>query len=274
MTHILKIIDSISMPGNSKITNQDYIDFNAQCVLLLDGATPLEDKQLYPVEQFVRNFSEIFFNKFNNEDEVLSLVTETCQKLTAAKSIPIENFPSASSIILTVYNRKLKLTQVGDCKAYIYDGNSIKVAFPTTRIEQLDLIALNMMEGYQNLGFSVEKSKEMVKPTLLAHRKLKNAKEGYPSLSVGLSNALDLINQVQIDLSNNHQYKILLASDGFYNGFESYQPETLELIFSRELSLKDALSGYREIEALDSGLTNFPRFKPSDDATAVLLALD
>ncbi len=274
MRNNINIIDSVSMPGNSKITNQDYIAFNDQCLLLLDGATPLQDKQLYPVAQFVSDFSEIFLKKINNEDEVLSLVTDTCQKLTAAKSIPIEGFPSASAIILTVYNQKLKLTQVGDCKAYIFDGNSIKTAFPTTRIEQLDLIALNMMKGYQNLGFSVEKSKEMVKSTLLTHRKLKNAKEGYPSLSVGLSSALDLINQVQIDLSKNNQYKILLASDGFYNGFENYQPETLELIFSRKLSLKDALSGYREIEALDSSLTKFPRFKPSDDATAVLLALD
>lgn len=272
MTHIIKIIDSVSMSGNSKFANQDYTEYNENCVLLLDGATPLQDKQLYPVEQFVRDFSEIFFKNFNNEFDVFSLIAETCQRLAAAKNIPRDSFPSASSIILTINNQKLIITQIGDCKAYIYDGESIEAAFSVTRVEKLDSIALKMIESYQKLGFSVEESKEMVKPTLLNHRNLKNAKKGYPSLSAGLSNALSLISQVQIDLSRNKPYKILLASDGFYNGFERYRPETLGLIFSGKLSLRDALSRYREIEAVDNSLTKFPRFKPSDDATAILLA--
>ncbi len=264
----ISILDSISVSGYLESVNQDYISVQKNCILSLDGATPLQNSELYPVAQFVSDFTTQFIHDLPSNKDIVSLIVDVCNKLMVQKNIPETSFPSASAIILTHTDNKLILTQVGDCKAYT---SSRDVLFPTTKIERLDKIALQMLSEYQNLGFTFNESKKLIQPTLQLHRELKNKKNGYPTLSAGIENAKHLILQQEIKLNKNEELFLLLCSDGFYMGFEAYLPKTLNKIFSKELDLKTALSKYREIEKQDKYCTQFPRFKQSDDASAVLI---
>ena len=68
---------------------------------------------------------------------------------------------------------------------------------------------------------------------------------------------------------------LLLASDGFLalaSDYEAYTPQTL-LLACEERGLAALGEELRAIEASDPDGIKFPRFKRSDDATALLLAI-
>lgn len=69
--------------------------------------------------------------------------------------------------------------------------------------------------------------------------------------------------------------EILLCTDGYYRAVDTYGLEDDRgLLAASAVSVGQVLSGIRAIEAADPHCTIHPRFKPSDDATAVMLCHD
>lgn len=69
---------------------------------------------------------------------------------------------------------------------------------------------------------------------------------------------------------------VLLATDGFFalvSDYERYSPETL-IAAARSHGLASLGEDLREVEAADPEGRRFPRFKASDDATALLLVVE
>jgi hypothetical protein len=65
----------------------------------------------------------------------------------------------------------------------------------------------------------------------------------------------------------------LLCTDGYYRAVDSYglHDET-GLLAASAAGVEQVLAGIRDTEESDPLCTRYPRFKPSDDATAVMLA--
>ena len=67
--------------------------------------------------------------------------------------------------------------------------------------------------------------------------------------------------------------EILLCTDGYYRAVDGYQLHDDESLLNSSATSVDAvLAQLRAVEASDPDCIRFPRFKPADDATAVMLA--
>lgn len=66
--------------------------------------------------------------------------------------------------------------------------------------------------------------------------------------------------------------EILLCTDGYYRAVDSYGLHDNEsLMAASAASVTDVLASLRKVEAADPDCIRHPRFKPADDATAVML---
>jgi hypothetical protein len=66
----------------------------------------------------------------------------------------------------------------------------------------------------------------------------------------------------------------LIASDGFFRLVDHYAELSEEELLARACGTGEVASLYerlRAIETADSDCTRFPRFKPADDASAIVL---
>lgn len=69
--------------------------------------------------------------------------------------------------------------------------------------------------------------------------------------------------------------QILLCTDGYYRAVDTYQlMDDAKLMDASALSVGNVLKLIRSTEASDPDASRYPRFKPADDATALMLALD
>jgi hypothetical protein len=68
---------------------------------------------------------------------------------------------------------------------------------------------------------------------------------------------------------------MLLCTDGYYRAVDTYGlMDDVRLMDASAASVSDVLKLVRSTEASDPDARSYPRFKPADDATAVMLALE
>jgi hypothetical protein len=65
---------------------------------------------------------------------------------------------------------------------------------------------------------------------------------------------------------------VLLCTDGYYRLVDTYQKSTDQslLLESANAGISAMIQALRDIERMDAHCLEFPRIKPSDDATGVL----
>lgn len=269
-------IESISIAGSASQENQDYVSSFSNGAILLDGASPLKKDSEYPTHKFVQDFVDTFI-KFEDDghDSIEDALKSTLNHLKATSGLSdLSKSPSASAVIVRINNNTLECIQIGDCKVFIY-GSEFKLptaVFPPSRIEFLDEIALNAQSAYLDLGFNTIEARESINSLLLNHRQLMNKDNGYASLTLASYNSKH-ISYKSIELDSKLKYKVLLASDGFYSGFEKYSPNSIVQVFNEKTTLLTAAREYRAIEDNDKELVQYPRFKLHDDSTALLLEI-
>lgn len=272
-------LESVSVAGNREVINQDYVcNFN-EGALILDGASPLTPEANYQTHEFVKDFTEIFVRSQDIDTQCFTVLIERALDTLFTKvALNTPNTsPSASALITRMNHTKneLELVQVGDCKAYFFntsDHQPPSPVFAKSKIEQLDDIALDAQSAYIEMGFSANQARTLIDSLLKNHRGLMNSEQGYASLTLA-SSCTNFIEYKSILLNPDNTYRLLLATDGFYKGFEDYEKNTLMSIMNQSISLKEVLNRYRDIESKDHSLEAYPRFKRHDDASAVLIEI-
>ncbi|WP_373505304.1 protein phosphatase 2C domain-containing protein [Aestuariivirga sp.] len=107
------------------------------------------------------------------------------------------------------------------------------------------------------------------RPQLQAGRAKRNQPDGYSILECSEAS---LAMPEYIDLG--HPAEILLCTDGYYRAVDHYEMcDDASLLDASAASVGKVLEKLRAIEATDHDCQRFLRFKPADDATAVMLAL-
>jgi len=110
------------------------------------------------------------------------------------------------------------------------------------------------------------------RPQLIAARKTRNTPGGYSILesSTAALNHVEFINLGAVS-------SVLLCTDGFYRAVDCYQLFSDQELFSRSLcegGVDYVLQKIRNAEAEDPHCMKFKRFKPADDATALVLQVE
>jgi hypothetical protein len=265
----------------SSTYNDDCWGAVPTAVWILDGATGLSKERLFPAapsdaQWFVSAVdSELRHSDWSQATvPLLQSVMQHVRRRFHCEAVGrIEDgslWPFASFALIRVCGGRVEFVNLGDCRILWRspDGRAVK-SFGWSRVTELDASVVREMERLQREGYTSHESvRKAVLPMIEANRKLKNT-PGYWILDItgeGISHVqTTLVEAADIET-------VLLCTDGYYRLVDTYHKRTDQSLLSDSVNIGVAamLREIREIEQRDPHCLEFPRIKPSDDATAVL----
>lgn len=173
--------------------------------------------------------------------------------------------PCGSLAMLRVKAGVAEMSSLGDCRILHGDGR----AFGTSGVTALDERLVEEVVALQRRGVPHRDIWQRLLPMTRRHRALMNRPEGYWTTDLSAA-GLDHIEVERVPARAGEHF--LLMSDGFYRLVDTYRRHTYAtLMDAAQRGLAQLLRELREIEDDDPECRTYPRLKPRDDATAVLV---
>lgn len=178
--------------------------------------------------------------------------------------------PAACLVLVKRYGTEWKALRLGDsCLLARADDNAhtILAASPNNAFDHR-----LSTEAAKRRTAGVHDIKALVaefRPQLLQGRKLRNTPSGYSILE-----AKEAATEYAEYLDLGTPREILLCTDGYYRAVDHYELHTNETLIEASLGeggTRRVLADIRAAEASDPACLKYLRFKPADDATAVML---
>lgn len=285
----VRIIDSITAPGSASRPNEDSAGGNATCAFVIDGATGLGGNSIVGLHgsdaAWLARFAQSTFEELvRNGRPVADIVRELNQRAfnvvhEAANLLPIEpwNMPVASFQMVRIEGETLVTHGLGDCRLFLVDAegttletSAIKSAHAKERDGARTAIALSG-------GFATHQAladAPVVREELRRRRAAYNRPGGSVWTLGTEPEAADHLATEQLAVAL--PARGLLCSDGFAALVDQYGRYGIaEFVRAAvDTGLAPLLQELRHIEQVeDPDGKQFPRFKVSDDATAVLFEI-
>ncbi len=267
--HKIRVIDEISLPGGLK--NEDYFQYNDNTVVFLDGSSGLSADAPDSC-WFVQRFTDIFLQWMSKTDDlcdsVNGAISALYQEFLQESPDHGDNtvFPSASLVIAHICGDKLQLLNIGDCTTLLFGEQSITEIYDTQVDRFDDAVIAKMMEIRQQTGEDISTIVQStpIRELLLHNRRKMNATDGYEILSFNMQSRT-VANLLTFDLADIH--RVVMFTDGFKSMEEAlFAPDCPKFAV-----LYDTL---RAEEKADASLNQRPRFKISDDASAIMFEIE
>lgn len=272
--------DSLSLPGDVGKPNEDAFVHAPRFAAVFDGATGLGER-LMPGKsdaQWLAQFGARRLAAHAQTDEggqrdwLRSAAAEAEKSFAALrKRAPAENYemPFASLIALSLENGTLDATWFGDCAALIRSGNGAFTMLGETLGKRARERERAARLGPAPAGAGV---REEFLPALRVSRNKVNTKGGEWLFAPDVECAAHA-EEARVPVSSGAL--VLIATDGFLAlaaDYARYSPGAL-LAAAESRGLAALGEELRRIEAGDPDGSAYPRFKKSDDATALLLSV-
>jgi Protein phosphatase 2C len=193
------------------------------------------------------------------------------QEVAAPLAVPAHyDHPAACLLLVKKYAGKWQAMRLGDSLLLTKHDQVINHPHPPSDLGDLELKLRNEARRRRETGtYEFKALLAEFRPQLVANRKHRN-KPGSYSILVADQSALAM--PEFIDLGSPQQ--ILLCTDGFYRAVDTYalhDDPSLMRSCARSGGADKVLHEIRMIEAQDPQCQTHLRFKPADDATAVML---
>ena len=274
-------LDSLSLPGNPDKPNEDSFGYTPNAACVFDGATGL-GAQLMPGPsdaQWLANFAARRFcgharsAQGGIRDWLRGTASEAEKSFRALRyRPPSENYetPYASGVMAELEGEQLRVLWFGDCALLLRDaagkfsllGDTLsKRQSERARVENISKLKTGSPAGVM--------VRDEFLPALRASRNLVNTGDEW--LLAPDVHCADHAKSAEAIIAPGSV--VLLASDGFLaltSDYGRYNPEELFSAVGSE-GLQKLGEELREIERADPAGATYPRFKVSDDATALLL---
>ena len=279
----LELLESLTVPGDPAKPNEDSFAFAANAATVFDGATGLGERLMPgPSDaQWIAQFGARRFRAHaeNREGELARLAARRRRRHRKSyralrKRAPVENYEIAyaSAVMVTPQDGALDVLWFGDCAALLRDQAGAFVLLGDTMDKrQSERARVERLVKPGTRGPAAAGVRDEFLPALRASRNRVNTGEEW----LFAPDVLCAEHARHARVAVAPDSPLLLASDGFLalaSDYERYTPQTLfEAAQTRGLAaLGEEL---RAIESSDPDGLRFPRFKRSDDATALLLVL-
>jgi serine/threonine protein phosphatase PrpC len=282
-----RLLDQLSLPGDPAKLNEDFLAQGAGAAVVMDGATPLGDS-LMPgpsdaawIAQFGSRRLIAHLEQGDGARKALRRALADTQKSLAALSRhPPEEMwqtPCASMMLAVAASEsgrgsEIELLWYGDCAALLkQEGAAVTVVGETFAKRAAEAMRARAVAKQHNLSPASGFNRPEFIGNLRAVRNRINS-GSYWLFSPDARAASHASRRV---IKAAPGAALLLATDGFLALASDYGVYDADSLMAAALSNGLAAMGeeLRAIEAGDGGGDKFPRFKKSDDATALLLRL-
>jgi hypothetical protein len=285
----LRITDILSDPGDLSRVNEDAAGGNRTCAFVIDGATGLGVKNIVGLEgsdaAWLARLAKTFFEQKVVAGRSMEDVVRTFNKQAgtvvqeSAAGLPVAawNLPVASFQMVRIENNVLVAYGLGDCRLFLADTDgkvvetsALKGHFAVEREGARRAIAhAGGLAAIKTLS-----DDPAVREELRRHRAVYNQPGGAIwTLGTEPTAAKHLSRET---LSVRLPATGLLCTDGFAALCDQYGRYDPAAMISKATSggLKPLMKELRQVErAEDPDGRLYPRFKVSDDATAVLFEI-
>ena len=275
---MLTFVEAISLAGDRDKQNDDALGFQQKSAWVIDGATDLSETPLTKTASdasWIAQVANTSLNAWTYGDlrEAVRTASETAASafsyLTRGQNVERWQLPTASVLMVTENERGvIEGIDLGDCRVFALDSDGAQVTGGHDGLDDEVKLAASQSEADKPLL----KRKAAIE-TLRRNRAAIN-QEGGKVWTFGLHPACaDHARAWTLTLKR--PAHLLLMTDGFValtDCYKAYEPEAL-VKAAIKVGLQDLGRELRAIEAADAGGSRHPRFKQSDDATAVLLRL-
>lgn len=277
----LERLDALSLPGDADKANEDAFAYRDRAAVVLDGATSLGGR-LLPGPSDAAWLARFGANRImfylGEEATIRGAVTasmfdahESFERLRRREPVDRYEIPYASLMLAVAGEGFLDFAWLGDCAAIVAGpgagAETVGEAIAKRSRESARVKRLADSQGEAPAAVSV---RETFLPALRAARNQVNTPKGGYLFGPDVT-AADHLRHTRIEIG--HGACVLLASDGFLALVGDYGRYTIESLIGAAARAGLAALGkeLRAIEADDPEGRLYPRFKKSDDATAVLL---
>ncbi|MEP1209838.1 MAG: hypothetical protein ABJM29_21130 [Rhizobiaceae bacterium] len=284
-----KLLSEVSFAGSDTKANEDRHGHCANTALVADGATGLGDRQYMDghdsdaawLAKFATDHLLTSGHDFSESKEVFAnLMTVARDEFFAAaaeQDIPRYAWPCASIALLSLQERHLQFSGLGDCTAYIRP--------PGEQVQKYSALRDYAQAESAFAKIHVEKARGIKGESLLHHpetlddlrrvRAAQNTPEGNVWTLGLVPTASEQLQQTNLAAVAGTQ--VLICSDGFSaleDAYDCHSPASL-LQSAGDRGLEALYRELRHIEhTIDPLAEKFPRFKRSDDATAIHLVIE
>ena len=277
-----QLLDSLSLPGDPTKPNEDSFSHAAGFACVFDGTTVLGEN-LMPGPSDAQWIAQFGARRLRAHAESSSVSPRHALRAAAAdteksfaalrRRAPSETYetPFSSLMALFIRDEKLEALWFGDCAALIKSANgAVSVVGETLKVRAHERDRASTMG--ESEGMAATSVREKFLPALRASRNRVNKKGSDWLFSPDAKCAR---HAAEAKLTVDPASHILLASDGFFALVSDYGRYSADELMSATIEHGLAALGkeLRAIEAGDPTGLAFPRFKSSDDATALLLSL-
>jgi serine/threonine protein phosphatase PrpC len=277
-----ELLDQLSLAGDPAKANEDFLAQGPHAGLVMDGATPLGDG-LMPgpsdaawIAQFgARRLMAHLTEEKSARKALRDALADAQKSFEALRRHPPEEkwqTPCASMMLAVPGEGEVEFLWFGDCAALVKQGDTaVTVVGETFDKRAAEAERARAIGKEKNLSPAAGLSRPEFIGTLRAARNRINS--GTYWLFSPDARAAAHVSRRAIKVAPGAM--LLLATDGFLALASDYGAYSADGLMAAALSKGLAGLGeeLRSIEAGDVGGDKFPRFKKSDDATAVLLKI-
>jgi hypothetical protein len=277
--------DWLSIAGGA--TNEDGGGSAAHFAWLLDGATGLPQQRLLPGDtdaQWLVSEACAFFEQLKQCSPAAqhlctlsAFLSNRFQEARVRAPSPgkLEELPSASLALAVIEDQCLTIANIGDCRTLVRYPDGVTRQFGDSPVSALDAQVVGRLVELQRADRSASylALKAEVAPLIRRNRLLKNQPNGYWVLEPGES-WLQYVQYFAAGVASGTH--VLMLSDGFYRLVDHYHLYSDESLVAAAVQdgLEVLARRLRQVEDEDPECRAYPRLKPRDDATALLLRVD
>ena len=270
----LAIVHAVSEPSGA--VNEDRWGALGSAVWVLDGATGLVAERVLPgpsdalwlmerVDAGLKQRARLADGLASALRPILAKARAEFARVALRPDAEAADMPCGSLAMLRVKDGVAELSSLGDCRIVDGDGRP----FGTSGVTALDERLVTEVVALQKQGVPHRDIWRRLLSMTRRHRALMNRPDGYWTTDLSAT-GLDHIEVEHVPARAGDYF--LLMSDGFYRLVDTYRCHTYAtLMEAARRGLAPLLRELREIEAEDPECRTYPRLKPRDDATAVLV---
>jgi hypothetical protein len=281
----VRLVDAVTQ-GSGAINEDGWgyvgeVD-NVEAAWIFDGVTGINGVNILPVRSDARwlvDRAGEYLQHLAAHDEALPLIlarlvdglVHDWRVATSAMTIPSDYDPPAACLILVKrYGDLWKGLRLGDSCLLARSSTGDHRVMAASPNNVFDHWLAKEAKARRDRGiFDTQALLAEFRPQMMVSRSKRNRPDGYSILEADRA-ALNTPEFFDLE----HVEAILLNTDGFYRAVDHYDLHSNESLISACLErggITDVLHALRAVETADASCEKYPRFKPSDDATTVVL---